>query len=128
MRTRTALLTSLLLAATACSKPATDTGSGDAALKTTLHAYVVEFLKRNPTTNTYLGGAGFDPALRDVDGTLRDHSAAALTSEDSWLEDQRKTIDAVAPQALSPKIGRASWRERGDGAGVGGTGQGQERV
>ena len=40
--------------------------------------YVVEFLRRNPTTNTYLGGAGLDPSLRDVDGTLRDVSPQAI--------------------------------------------------
>ena len=58
----------------------------EATLKTALSAYVVEFLRRNPTTNTYLGGAGLDPSLREVDGMLRDYSTTALTDEDSWLE------------------------------------------
>ena len=52
-------------------------GSGDAAFKTIHDKYVVEFLRRNPTVNTYLGGAGLDPSLKEVDGRLRDHSAAA---------------------------------------------------
>jgi len=42
--------------------------SREAALKRALFAYSVEFLRRFPTTNTYLGGAGLDPKLRDVDG------------------------------------------------------------
>src|SRR5262245_41894342 len=103
MRIRVAVVSSLLAFTIACSGaqgPAA--GSGDAALKTALHAYVVGFLTRNPTTNTYLGGAGFDPALRDVDGTLRDHSAAALNTEDTWLADQRRAIDKISPDSLSP--------------------------
>lgn len=54
------------------------------------------------TTNTYLGGAGLDPSLRDVDGTLRDHSAAALEQEDRWLEAAQKTLGSVDPASLSP--------------------------
>ena len=62
-----------------------------------LHAYVVEFLRRNPTTNTYLGGAGLDPSLRDVDGMLRDYSATALEDEDRWLTDTPKALEAIDP-------------------------------
>ena len=35
----------------------TSEGSGDAAFKKVHDEYVVEFLRRNPTVNTYLGGA-----------------------------------------------------------------------
>jgi uncharacterized protein (DUF885 family) len=65
-------------------------------------AYVVEFLRRNPTVNTYLGGAGLDPSLAEVDGTLRDHSAAALEAEDRWLAEAQKSFAAIDPNALSP--------------------------
>jgi uncharacterized protein (DUF885 family) len=81
--------------------PASD--SPDMTLKKALSSYVVEFLKRNPTTNTYLGGAGLDPSLRDVDGTLRDYSASALEAEDQWLADATKALDAIAPAGLSPE-------------------------
>lgn len=77
-------------------------GSGDAAFKTTHDKYVVEFLRRNPTVNTYLGGAGLDPALKEVDGTLRDHAPAALEQEDRWLADSQKTFEAIDPGSLSP--------------------------
>lgn len=77
-------------------------GSGDAALESTLRSYVVEFLKRNPTTNTYLGGAGFDPALKEVDGQLRDHSQAALDAEDRWLAETARTLETFDPRALRP--------------------------
>src|SRR5205807_1022285 len=76
-------------------------GTGDNDFKKTHDAYVVEFLRRNPTVNTYLGGAGLDPSLKDVDGTLRDHSAAALEAEDRWLADTQKSIEAIDPNTLS---------------------------
>ena len=78
------------------------TPPAEATLKTALSAYVVEFLRRNPTTNTYLGGAGLDSSLREVDGLLRDYSTTALTDEDSWLEETSKSLQAVEPAGLSP--------------------------
>lgn len=77
-------------------------GSGDAAFKTIHDKYVVEFLRRNPTVNTYLGGAGLDPSLKDVDGRLRDHSATALADEDRWLADSQKAFQGVDAASLSP--------------------------
>lgn len=92
------------LAACTTSKPTEQTvnNSGDNELKKIHDAYVVEFLRRNPTVNTYLGGAGFDPSLKDVDGTLRDHSAAALETEDRWLADAQKSFESIDPNSLSP--------------------------
>jgi uncharacterized protein (DUF885 family) len=85
-----------------CAKPAAPDASGDQMLGPLLHNYVVEFLRRSPTTNTYLGGAGFDPKLREVDGTLRDYSAAALAEEDQWLKNTQASLAAVKPETLSP--------------------------
>jgi hypothetical protein len=72
-------------------------------------SYVVEFLKRNPTVNTYLGGAelvlngtGPDPLLQKADGRLRNHSAMALEDEDRWLDQSRQAFDAIDPDSLSP--------------------------
>jgi uncharacterized protein (DUF885 family) len=73
----------------------------DATLKKTLFAYVVEFLRRNPTTNTYLGGAGLDPSLKEADGMLRDYSATALAAEDQWLADTSKALTAIDSSGLS---------------------------
>src|SRR5436190_11724617 len=75
--------------------------SREAALKKTLFAYSVEFLRRNPTTNTYLGGAGLDPKLREVDGLLRDYSPAALESEDQWLAEVQAKLEATPTGTLS---------------------------
>jgi uncharacterized protein (DUF885 family) len=75
---------------------------GDAAFKTIHDRYVVEFLRRNPTVNTYLGGAGLDPALREADGRLRDHSAAALRAEDRWLRQAERAFASLSPRSLSP--------------------------
>ncbi len=77
-------------------------GSGDAAFKTAHDAYVREFLHRFPVVNTYLGGEGLDPSLREVEGQLRDHSAAALESEDKWLADEQKSFESIDPNTLSP--------------------------
>ena len=79
----------------------TQSGSGDQAFKAVHDKYVVEFLRRNPTVNTYLGGAGLDPSLREVDGNLRDHSAAALEAEDRWLNDTQKSFEGIDPNTLS---------------------------
>jgi uncharacterized protein (DUF885 family) len=77
---------------------------GDQNFKKIQDAYVREFLRRNPTVNTYLGGAGLDPALREVDGQLRDHSAASIEAEDRWLTETQKSLEALAPDTLSPNI------------------------
>jgi uncharacterized protein (DUF885 family) len=79
----------------------TTTNAGDSELKRIHDAYVVEFLRRNPTVNTYLGGAGLNPLLKDVDGTLRDHSAAALEAEDRWLSEAQRSFEGVDPSKLS---------------------------
>lgn len=71
-------------------------------MSSAVHNYVVQSLKYNPTTNTYLGGAGLDPALHEVDGTLRDHSPEGLATEDRWLADAKKAIEAVPVATLSP--------------------------
>ena len=104
------LLLALAGAAGACVQQQTQNGpaatpapgGGDQAFKQVHDRYVVEFLRRNPTVNTYLGGAGLDPSLKDVDGRLRDHSAAALAEEDRWLAESQKAFEAVDPASLSP--------------------------
>src|SRR6476469_367643 len=103
-----ALGVGIILAAVACSseapKPQQQADSPDATLKKTLTAYAVEFLRRNPTTNTYLGGAGLDPSLKEVDGMLRDYSATALAAEDQWLADTARTIESINPSTLSANL------------------------
>ena len=90
------------------SVPGTQTygnaGAGDALVAKTLSGYVVEFLKRNPTTNTYLGGAGLDPSLAAVDGTLRNYSQAAIDDEDKWLGIVARSLSAVDIDALTPAV------------------------
>jgi uncharacterized protein (DUF885 family) len=79
-------------------------GSGDAAFKTAHDAYVREFLHKYPTVNTYLGGGGLDPSLREVDGWLRDHSAASIAAEDNWLADAQKKFEAIDANSLAPSV------------------------
>ncbi|HZT59857.1 MAG TPA: DUF885 domain-containing protein [Pyrinomonadaceae bacterium] len=77
-------------------------GAGDQAFKAIHDKYVIEFLRRNPSVNTYLGGAGLDPSLKEADGRLRDYSAAALADEDRWLADTQKSLQAIDPNTLTP--------------------------
>src|SRR5947207_11750429 len=100
------VVVSAILTTAACndnkaSAPATPPPTPDTTLKQTLGAYVVEFLRRNPTTNTYLGGAGLHASLKDVDGMLRDYSASALEAEDKWLAGVSKDIEGINPSSLS---------------------------
>ncbi|MGZ7031373.1 MAG: DUF885 domain-containing protein, partial [Thermoanaerobaculia bacterium] len=50
---------------------------------------------------TYLGGAGLDASLREVDGRLRDYSADALDHEDRWLTRMEESIESIDPKTLS---------------------------
>jgi uncharacterized protein (DUF885 family) len=77
-------------------------GAGDQAFKPIHDKYVIEFLRRNPLVNTYLGGASLDPSLKEADGRLRDYSPAALADEDRWLADTQKSLEAIDPNTLWP--------------------------
>jgi hypothetical protein len=104
MRRYAAALALLLsIGAGACGSPEAppSPGTGDAALREALAKYVVEFLRRNPTTSTYLGGAGLDPSLHDADGTLRDHSRAALEAEDRWLSITARVLGGLPGATLT---------------------------
>lgn len=115
-----ALLASLLLAAcatnttpppgtphpenasvTASTPSAPAPSSTETSFRALHDAYVREFLRRNPSVNTYLGGAGLDASLREADAKLRDHSQAALDVEDRWLADVQRQALAVDPATLS---------------------------
>ena len=94
---------SMFLLTSCTQQPPTSTNqaNGDDDFKKIHDEYVVEFLRRNPTVNTYLGGAGLDPKLRDVDGALRDHSATALQDEDRWLTNTKQSLEAISADSLS---------------------------
>jgi uncharacterized protein (DUF885 family) len=60
--------------------------------------YFRQQLVLNPVTSTYLGGDGWDPALRPLNGKLRDYSPDALKDEArEWLRFDRAhgSIDAT---------------------------------
>src|SRR6184192_2991968 len=104
---RLSLLLAVLLTGACVQQQPQDTaapaaGTGDQAFKAIHDKYVVEFLHRNPSVNTYLGGAGLDPSLKEADGRLRDYLPAALAEEDRWLADAQKSFESVDTQTLSP--------------------------
>ncbi|HYM00257.1 MAG TPA: DUF885 family protein, partial [Blastocatellia bacterium] len=103
----TVLLSALLMITQAGVKPAHKgvrhmaVPNADKQFAELQRSYVVEFLKRFPVVNTYLGGAGFDPSLGEVDGCLRDHSPSAIAAEDKWLRETEQKVQGMSPAALS---------------------------
>jgi len=67
------------------------------------HAYVTYCMSRFPVMATYLGGSAFDPALADVDGMLRDYSAAGIAAEDQRLRELRAQFAQAQPRRLSAR-------------------------
>ncbi|MEW6733914.1 MAG: DUF885 domain-containing protein [Acidobacteriota bacterium] len=78
--------------------------SRNRAFKELHDSYVVEFLRRNPVVNTYLGGAGLDASLQEVDGHLRDHSAAAIEAEDKWLASTLAAFEKIDVNKLTANL------------------------
>src|SRR5947207_10118545 len=77
--------------------------AGDGAFAALEHEYVTYMLREVPVVATYLGGATFDPQLRDTDGILRDYSPEALQKEDARLGEFRARFAALAPATLSAR-------------------------
>jgi uncharacterized protein (DUF885 family) len=103
-----AVLTALAVATGAAARPPVAQPvpmhhDGDARFASVEHAYVTYVLGQFPVVATYLGGAAFDATLADVDGTLRDYSAAALQKEDARLGEFRGEFSAIAPATLSAR-------------------------
>ncbi len=93
-------LASLLTTSCASTKVAAPAPEENA--RRIVQSYVIGFLRYNPMVNTYLGGAGLDPSLREADGRLRDNSQAAIDAEDRWLTGVAQSLQAIDPAALSP--------------------------
>ena len=66
--------------------------------------YFLRHLELNPVTSTFLGGDGYSAELRDINGKLRDYSAASLESELRFYRDMRDAVRATDPSALSASM------------------------
>ncbi len=97
------LLTCALAGQAGAAAPAHAESAADAQFATLEHAYVVYSMSRFPVMATYLGGSAFDPALSEVDGTLRDYSPAALTAEDQRWRTLRIQFAQIEPRRLSAR-------------------------
>jgi uncharacterized protein (DUF885 family) len=97
----------MLLFVAACGRqtsvPPPPQAGADARFATLEHEYVVYAMNRFPVVATYLGGSAFDPQLADIDGKLRDYSAAALRKEDTALGEFRDRFTALDPEELSAR-------------------------
>lgn len=76
-------------------------GSSDGVLDTFRRQYFLDTLRRYPVVCTYLGGDGYDAALADVGGTLRDWSPSAVETEVAALRKLVTALEAIPPAALS---------------------------
>ena len=93
-----------LVQAAAAAPPARPAESAaDARFAALEHAYVAYSMLRFPVMATYLGGSAFDPALADVDGTLRDYSSAGIAAEDQHLRELRAQFAQGLPRQLSER-------------------------
>ena len=59
-------------------------------------------LRLNPVTSTYLGGDGWDPSLRDLNGRLRDYSAGAIADEANDYAALGRTHGSIDATLLTP--------------------------
>ena len=66
--------------------------------------YFVRHLELNPVTSTYLGGDGYSPALRDVNGRLRDFRPASLAAERDFYRGVRTELAAMPAASLSARL------------------------
>ena len=94
------------LLAVACSrapapKPAAQPNA-DTQFAALEREYMIYSMSRFPVVATYLGGSAFDPALAEIDGRLRDYSAAALQGEDARWSEFRNRFEDLDGKALSP--------------------------
>ncbi|MFN7980388.1 MAG: DUF885 domain-containing protein [Vicinamibacterales bacterium] len=106
MRAPRAAALVVALSVAACGSPSGtkslgNAGAGDPLVRQMLSRYSVEMLRRYPTMNTYLGGAGLDASLARVDGTLRDYSATAIAEEDRWLATTARELGSVSTEGLT---------------------------
>ena len=98
------LFRSLPACASATRAPGS-TGSADEASFVALRdRYFLRHLQLNPVTSTYLGGDGYSPELREVNGRLRDFSAGALTAERDFYRGIRSELAAIPAASLSPQL------------------------
>lgn len=65
--------------------------------------YFREQLMLNPVTSTYLGGDGWDPALRSLNGRLRDYSPGALADEAREYRSLERGHGTIDPALLTPQ-------------------------
>jgi uncharacterized protein (DUF885 family) len=64
--------------------------------------YFREQLTLNPVTATYLGGDGYDQALRPLNGRLRDYSQDSLDDEARDYRRLERTLGSIDPTLLTP--------------------------
>ena len=65
--------------------------------------YFRDQLERNPVTSTYLGGDGWDSALRPLNGALRNYAADAMEDELDEYRRLERAHGSIDPSLLTPQ-------------------------
>lgn len=65
--------------------------------------YFRQQLASNPVTSTYLGGDGWDPALQQLNGKLRNYAPDALEDEASEYRRVERAHGSIDPNLLTPQ-------------------------
>ena len=92
----------------ACAKAA-PASSADAGFIAIRDHYFLKFLELNPVTSTYLGGDGYHASLANINGRLRDWSAAGVGVEAQAYRAFQTELKAINPATLSP-VGQVDYR------------------
>lgn len=93
-----------LATGSAASTAGAAASAADARFVALRDRYFVRHLELNPVTSTYLGGDGYSPALRDVNGRLRDFRPASLAAERDFYRSVRSELSAIPAASLSPQL------------------------
>lgn len=94
---RSAAMLGILRYVSAC-RPGASASSGYSDEFTELRdRFFLRILELNPVTATYLGGDGYDPSLAEINGSLRDFSPAAISSELAFLREIQQAMAGLSP-------------------------------
>ncbi len=85
----------------ACRGAHSGATGNDATFVSLRDEYFLRTLEYNPVIATYLGGDGYDPSLRDINGRLRDYSQPGLAAEARLYRTYRDQLDTFDPTRLN---------------------------
>lgn len=83
-----------------CRTTRSESGATTSPLAALRERYFLRTLVLNPVLSTYLGGDGYAPSLRPLNGALRDFRPEAIADEVLWLKSVAAELSLLAGAAL----------------------------